>query len=141
MGFGGSHEGEPAAAPTDSLTLSLRRDASAPASARAALSALLGAASLNGSFAQTAVLLVSELVSNAVLHSAAPADAAIELRCALQERRLRVSVTDAGAGFTPRPRDPGLVGAGYGLYLLEKAAHRWGVEGDGRTTVWFELDR
>ena len=130
MGFGGSHEGEPAAAPADSLTLSLRRDASAPASARAALSALLGAASLNGSFAQTAVL-----------HSAAPAEAAIELRCALQERRLRVSVTDAGAGFTPRPRDPGLVGAGYGLYLLEKAAHRWGVEGDGRTTVWFELDR
>jgi anti-sigma regulatory factor (Ser/Thr protein kinase) len=50
-----------------------------------------------------------------------------------------VSVTDAGDGFTPGRRDPERVEGGYGLFLLEKAASRWGVEASSPTTVWFEL--
>ncbi len=41
----------------------------------------------------------------------------------------------------PRPRDPGSTRDGYGLYLLEKVATRWGVDSAGDTKVWFELPR
>ena len=71
----------------------------------------------------------------------ASAAAPIALASTVDDTSVRVAVTDAGAGFTPRPRDPNVLGGGYGLDLLEKAARSWGVEGGGETTVWFELAR
>lgn len=130
-----------AAGPSGSLRLELARDVRAPAIARAAVAEQIGSMGIDGSLGQTIVLLVSEVVSNAVRHSAAPADAAIALEAMVTDQRVRIAVTDAGEGFTPRPRDPSRIGEGYGLYLLEKAASSWGVEGDGATTVWFELER
>ena len=124
-----------------SLRLELERNVRAPAIARAAVSEQLLASGIDGSLGQTIVLLVSEVVSNAVRHSSGPADAAIGLEASVTPERVRIAVTDAGDGFAPRPRDPNRPGEGYGLFLLEKAARSWGVEGDGRTTVWFELDR
>ena len=131
---------EPAGSPS-SLRLELERNVRAPAIARSAVSEQLLAMGLDGSFGQTVVLLVSEVVSNAVRHSNGPADAAISLAATVSEEAVRVAVTDAGEGFTPRPRDADRLGDGYGLYLLEKAASSWGVECDGGTTVWFELAR
>jgi anti-sigma regulatory factor (Ser/Thr protein kinase) len=126
----------------DILELEFRRDSRAPALARAAVAAQLSALGLGGgSVEQTVVLLVSEVVTNAVRHSAAPADAAIQLRSRAGPRTLRIAVTDAGGGFVPKPRDPERIGSGYGLYLLEKAADRWGVDSGEATTVWFEIDR
>ena len=87
------------------------------------------------------VLLVSEVVSNAVRHSSGSPDAKIRLVATATEQAVRIAVTDSGEGFTPRPRDPDRLEDGYGLYLLEKAASNWGVENSGGTTVWFELDR
>ncbi len=123
------------------LSIRLARDVRAPAIARSAVSEQLLASGIDGSTGQTIVLLVSEVVSNAVRHSAAPPDASIELEAQITETAVRIAVTDAGEGFTPRPRDPERIGEGYGLYLLEKAASSWGVEQDGGTTVWFELAR
>ena len=125
----------------DSLRLELQRDVGAPAIARSAVAEQLAAMGVDGSFGQTVVLLVSEVVSNAVRHSNAPPDSAISLDAQVTERAVRVAVKDAGAGFTPRPRDPDRLGEGYGLYLVAKAASAWGVESEGGTTVWFELDR
>jgi len=122
-----------------SVTLELERTVRAPAIARAAVAQQLHEAGLDGSFGQTVVLLVSEVVSNAVRHSSAPQDTAIRLDSEVGDSAVRVAVTDGGAGFTPRPRDPDRLGDGYGLYLLEKAASDWGVEITGGTTVWFEL--
>jgi anti-sigma regulatory factor (Ser/Thr protein kinase) len=124
-----------------SLRLELERDVRAPALARAAVSEQLQAAGIDGSVGQTVVLLVSEVVSNAVRHSSAPDDASIELASSVSDEAVRVAVTDAGEGFTPKPRDPERLGDGYGLYLLDKAARAWGVDSDGGTTVWFELAR
>jgi hypothetical protein len=31
--------------------------------------------------------------------------------------------------------------AGFGLFLVERLADRWGVARDGRTRVWFELSQ
>ena len=123
------------------LRLRLRRDVSAPALARSAVAAQLQRAGIDSSLGQTVVLLVSEVVSNAVRHSTGPAQAPIGLASTVDEGSVRVAVTDAGEGFTPRPRDPSVIGEGYGLDLLEKAARSWGVESGGETTVWFELAR
>jgi serine/threonine-protein kinase RsbW len=131
---------DPAGSP-GSLRLQLERNVRAPAIARSAVGEQLLAMGIDGSFAQTVVLLVSEVVSNAVRHSGGPADATITLEASITEDTVRIAVTDAGEGFTPRPRDPDRLGEGYGLYLVEKAARNWGVEHDGGTTVWFELAR
>jgi anti-sigma regulatory factor (Ser/Thr protein kinase) len=131
---------DPAGSP-GSLRLQLERNVRAPAIARSAVGEQLLTMGIDGSFAQTVVLLVSEVVSNAVRHSGGPADAAITLEATVAEDAVRIAVTDAGEGFTPRPRDPDRLGEGYGLYLVEKAARDWGVVHDGGTTVWFELAR
>ncbi len=131
---------DPAGSP-GTLRLELERNVRAPALARSAVSDQLFAIGIEGSLAQTIVLLVSEVVSNAVRHSTGPADSSIALEATVTERLVRVVVTDAGTGFTPRPRDPDRIDDGYGLYLLEKAASSWGVGEDGGTTVWFEVER
>jgi anti-sigma regulatory factor (Ser/Thr protein kinase) len=55
---------------------------------------------------------------------------------------LRVEVTDPGPGFDPEMDEPtpGQAG-GWGLFLTERLADRWGVDrADGLTTVWMEMD-
>jgi anti-sigma regulatory factor (Ser/Thr protein kinase) len=121
------------------LRLALARNVEAPGIARAAVSELCSDVELSQPAAQTLLLLVSEVVSNAVLHSVGPPDAPIGLVADVGDDVITVAVTDAGDGFVPRRRDPTRSGGGYGLYLLEKAASRWGVDGDGATRVWFEL--
>ncbi len=121
--------------------MELERDVNAPGLARGAVHERLLAAGIDGDFGEMVVLLVSEVVSNAVRHSEGPADATIALQATITEGSVRVAVTDSGAGFTPRPRDPEQPGAGYGLYLVERSASSWGVESGDGTTVWFELDR
>ncbi len=123
----------------DALELRLARDARAPAQARAAVSAWCEPLALPGARLQAIVLLVSELVSNAVLHSKAPSGSDVTLAARLQGEAMRVSVSDAGEGFEPRPRDPGRLSDGYGLFLLDRIASSWGVDAGGTTRVWFEL--
>lgn len=127
--------------PTLRLELVLERDVHAPGIARAAVARRCNDLELGGSLSQTLILLISEVVSNAVRHSAGPADAPVELVADFTDEDIRVSVTDAGAGFVPRTRDPASTSDGYGLYLLEKAASSWGVDSRGDTKVWFELAR
>ena len=121
------------------LELALERNVQAPAIARAAISGICEDLRLAGSLRQTLVLLISEVVSNAVLHSSGPAEAPITVTANVTPEVFHLAVTDAGEGFTPSGRDPARVEGGYGLYLLEKAASRWGVEASSPTTVWFEL--
>jgi anti-sigma regulatory factor (Ser/Thr protein kinase) len=123
------------------LELELERNVAAPAHARSAVSERLSDLGLEGSAAQVLVLLVSEVVSNAVRHSSGPPEGTIRLLATATEQSVRVAVTDHGEGFTPRPRDPARVGDGYGLFLLDRAASSWGVETEEGTTVWFELAR
>jgi anti-sigma regulatory factor (Ser/Thr protein kinase) len=124
---------------TPSLRLSLERNVYAPSLARAAVLSFVEESEITPAGASTLALLVSELVSNAVLHSDAPFDSDI-LLCArmLDDRLIRVEVTDRGSGFTVAPRDPAQDG-GYGLYLVEKESSRWGVARAEGTRVWFEL--
>jgi anti-sigma regulatory factor (Ser/Thr protein kinase) len=87
-------------------------------------------------------LLVSELVTNGVRHGGAGEDDLLDLNVLRHGNRLRVVVTDWGPGFDgrPRPRNRADQTGGWGLYLVERLAERWGVQRDGgATTVWFEL--
>jgi anti-sigma regulatory factor (Ser/Thr protein kinase) len=127
--------------PTLRVELELAHDVQAPALARAEIAQCCRALELGGSLCQSLILLVSEVVSNAVRHSSGDPDAPVGLLASFGERTIRVTVTDAGEGFTPRPRDPARTHDGYGLYLLEKVADRWGVQSRGDTKVWFELPR
>ena len=87
-------------------------------------------------------LLVSELVTNAVRHAnLAPGDV-ILLVIDVEDSLLRVEVHDPGGGFVPRAPAPDPARpSGWGLYLVEELADRWGVDSDEQTLVWFEVDR
>ena len=82
-----------------------------------------------------AVLMVSELVTNALLHGIGT----IMLRVDVDPGALRVEVSDQGeVALSPSPT-PGAHG-GWGLRIVEQLADDWGVLA-GSTRVWFRLDR
>ncbi|MFJ9581226.1 ATP-binding protein [Streptomyces sp. NPDC101191] len=88
--------------------------------------------------AADALLLVSEVVTNARTHGGGP----YELRLDGTDRALWVQVSDASAE-RPRPRGPHRAArcSGHGLYLLQRLAARWGSipRGDTGKTVWFQV--
>jgi anti-sigma regulatory factor (Ser/Thr protein kinase) len=88
-------------------------------------------------------LLVSELVTNAVRHAGLKAGDRIGLLVHLRDSGLRVEVSDPGTGFELRAPEPDPARAsGWGLYLVDELADRWGMDRGGRggTRIWFELD-
>jgi hypothetical protein len=85
---------------------------------------------------QTARLLVSELVSNAVIHG----EGQITLCVWLRADAVRVEVRDQGAGFALGEQQPSRTSVGgWGLWLVSTQSSRWGVS-DNCARVWFELD-
>jgi anti-sigma regulatory factor (Ser/Thr protein kinase) len=88
--------------------------------------------------ADVAALLVSELVTNAIVHGRS----AVLLRVAMLDSTIRVEVNDhsvdAPSYAMTSPSEPG----GYGLPLVDSLSDQWGYElipGDGKR-VWFELE-
>jgi integral membrane sensor domain MASE1/anti-sigma regulatory factor (Ser/Thr protein kinase) len=87
-------------------------------------------------------LLVSELVSNSIRHAHVPASASLELRATVFTDHVRVEVGDDGHGFEPGEQVPDRESAsGWGLFLVDQLADRWGVANTHGTNVWFEIDR
>jgi anti-sigma regulatory factor (Ser/Thr protein kinase) len=127
-----------------SLQLELNRDLGAPAAARAAVSKWCPQLAGGACRRETLLLLVSEVVTNAVLHSQGPPDAPIRVSASVADDLVRVEVTDAGKRFTrgspelPRPGARTTIG-GYGLYVVDQAASSWGVDRARGTRVWFEI--
>jgi len=89
---------------------------------------------------ETALLLVSELVTNAVRH-ARTGGTAVVLRLEAAGSWLRIEVHDADPRM-PQPRTPDrLDESGFGFVLLDALADRWGVrEATIGKAVWAELD-
>lgn len=83
-------------------------------------------------------LLVSELVTNAVLH----ARTNFAVRVTMTATAIRVSVTDGSPNLPERRNYDVLQPTGRGLHLVDSLSDRWGVDlqPPGKT-VWFELDR
>jgi anti-sigma regulatory factor (Ser/Thr protein kinase) len=88
-----------------------------------------------------AMLIASELVTNAVLHSGCDTQHVIEVRATLSSDRLLISVDDPCVrGESARLRfekDPAR--GGFGLRLVQQLARRWGSERPNGHRVWAEL--
>jgi anti-sigma regulatory factor (Ser/Thr protein kinase) len=122
------------------LDLELPVSAAAVADARHALDRLEDTLSVER--LRDVQLLVSELVTNSVRHAGLGPSDVIRLEVKLTARALRVEVHDPGGGFKPEPPSPDPARpSGWGLYLVDELADRWGVDSKRRTRVWFELDR
>ncbi|MDQ6797876.1 MAG: ATP-binding protein [Actinomycetota bacterium] len=89
-----------------------------------------------GEFEDSAVLLTSELVTNALLH----ARSAAELHVRLAGGRLRVGVSDRTPVVPVRKRYGKEAATGRGILLVETMASAWGTDpNEGGKEVWFEL--
>jgi anti-sigma regulatory factor (Ser/Thr protein kinase) len=122
---------------TESVVI-LDRTVDAPCAARARVRAL--EPRLGPERTEDAVLLISELVTNAVKYG--PEHGEIRLIIGEDERTTRFTVHDTGAGPLPVMRPLERLpheGGGHGLRVVEMVSDRWGVE-RGSTRVWFELD-
>jgi anti-sigma regulatory factor (Ser/Thr protein kinase) len=87
-------------------------------------------------------LVVSELVTNSILHAGLSPDDQIWLTVTVSDGAVRGSVCDPGPGFgipsEPSPQ-PDLSG-GWELPIVQTISDRWGVERNRRACVWFEID-
>jgi anti-sigma regulatory factor (Ser/Thr protein kinase) len=116
----------------------LGRGPEAAAEARRAIGELR--ADLDPPLMETLRLLVTELVTNSVRHTAADS---VTLRVAVGKSAVLTEVADTGPGFEPECVErAGDQNTGWGLFLVERLAQSWGVKHDGPSKrVWFELRR
>jgi anti-sigma regulatory factor (Ser/Thr protein kinase) len=110
-----------------------------PAFARAAVAAM--ASELPEEVVSDIELLTTELVTNALKHATVSQSEQIIVRLVLRDGA-RVEVIDPGPPFNPhpvRPLSPGCT-SGWGLFIVDTLATRWGVEPEGPgKKVWFEV--
>jgi serine/threonine-protein kinase RsbW len=88
-------------------------------------------------------LVLTELVTNSVRHAEIEADNSVSVELFLFSDLLRVEVRDRGRAFEPPPPpQPGeRPSSGWGLFIVDQVADRWGVGEEPPTQVWFEFDR
>jgi anti-sigma regulatory factor (Ser/Thr protein kinase) len=124
---------------TETLQLRFTGGPDAPGRARTAIKAFDGNLS---EVRDTVQLLVSEVVTNSVRHAGAGKETLLELDVEASPKSVRVELIDSGPGFDPKVdcRKPDESG-GFGLMLVHALADRWGVDGNGVSRVWFEIDR
>jgi two-component sensor histidine kinase len=84
-----------------------------------------------------AMIVVTELVSNAVRHARRVAGGRIGVSLSREPDGLRIEVRDPGYGFVPSTgaRDEG----GFGLPVVDRLAREWGIRGGNATVVWCVL--
>ena len=70
-------------------------------------------------------LLVSELVTNSVMHARLAADATIRVSVAMSDGVVRLEVENPGEGAVAAGRPDRKSGSGFGLYLVDVIAQRW----------------
>ncbi|MFJ2951810.1 ATP-binding protein [Streptomyces sp. NPDC087226] len=123
--------------PTEAEVPLASRPESAATARRLVQSVILRQWGLSAKITEDAVLLVSELVGNAVRHTGARI---IGLRMRHRRGWIRVEVRDPSRGLPCLLPVQELDTSGRGLFLVDKLADRWGVDllPRGKTT-WFEM--
>jgi anti-sigma regulatory factor (Ser/Thr protein kinase) len=132
----------PAAVVLGSLTVAGRPEE--VARARTYVAGLAGQGAVGAEAADTAALLTSELVTNALLHTnSGAAGGTVTVVVVDVADGLMVEVIDDGApDHGPEVQGDRYASHGHGLFLVEQLAARWGYLRDvAGTTVWFQLDR
>jgi anti-sigma regulatory factor (Ser/Thr protein kinase) len=116
-------------------TLDLPADTTSPATARRFVRSVLTGWGCDH-LSENALLITSELVTNAIVHARSP----LRLRLRLADDVVRIEVADRGDG-TPQPRVPDRERpGGRGLPIIEALSLAWGMvpTADGKV-VWADL--
>jgi anti-sigma regulatory factor (Ser/Thr protein kinase) len=124
---------------SDRLAFSVHGGFDAAPAAREAVRGADGA--IPSALREDVLLLVTELVTNAVLHAGVGPDQFLQVELTHWPRRLRVEVTQPGDGFRCDRVDPSPgTSGGWGLVLVDRIADGWGIiSSTGGTGVWFDL--
>jgi anti-sigma regulatory factor (Ser/Thr protein kinase) len=125
--------------PSRGLAFSVNGGVEACSEARQAV--LAGDGAVPVSARDDILLLVSELVTNAVRHAGVGPNQSVRVELKRWPRRVRVEVAHPGTGFEHDGEPPALdATGGWGLVLVDRIADRWGIISEtGLTRVWFEL--
>jgi anti-sigma regulatory factor (Ser/Thr protein kinase) len=127
--------------PRPLISLQLHGGSDAPQRARSSVRSRLGGL-LAKTGAEDAMLIISELVTNSVLHAKVGPGETVTVECRALPDHLRIIVTDPGSHLQPHLRSPGgLASGGQGLRLVDALCSTWGVMRGpaGATSVWCEL--
>lgn len=87
-------------------------------------------------------LIVSELVTNSVVHAHADSAQLLRITVARLKDRVRIAVRDSGAETLPHLSEAGDgTAGGLGLRIIDRLCLRWGVvrNGTGTTEVWCDV--
>jgi serine/threonine-protein kinase RsbW len=121
--------------PSKLLWCRLPCDSSAPQRARHALEPLAVIEPIR----DDALLITSELVSNAVRHSGCDPEEELEVVAELTSEAVLIAVTDAGRSERTPARRAATRDGGFGLGIVEALARRWGAERRDGLRVWAEI--
>ncbi len=92
--------------------------------------------------AEDVVLVLSEIVSNALKHARPLPSGKVRVRWTVRSDGVDVDVTDGGGGTRPRITTPSMSATGgRGLGIVNDLSQEWGVVEDGaESRVWARLD-
>lgn len=127
--------------PGESVSIEIRGGVGAPGRARrSVLSQLEG--QIAPATARDVALVVSELVTNSVLHANVDEGRTLTVELTRLDDHVRINVIDPGSRLEPHvlPRDPERLG-GWGLRVVEELSQAWGVARNGiaGTRVWCDI--
>jgi anti-sigma regulatory factor (Ser/Thr protein kinase) len=123
--------------------LRVRHAPASVAHARHVLASQLARAGVGATERDDAVLVLSELVSNAVRHADPLPGGDILVRWAIWPETLHLEIVDGGGGTHPHANAPPATAlGGRGLEIVRTLSSSWGVdEVEHRVTVWADLAR
>ncbi len=133
--------GDVRAGPSVSITVPHER--TGVRKARHAFAAQIATAGLDETARDDALLVLSELVSNAVKHATPLPSGEITVRWSLEAEVLHIEITDGGSSTRPRAEVAPLSAlGGRGLDIVRTVSRHWGVtEAGDSITVWAEVPR
>lgn len=121
-------------------TIRLALVPSTPGIARTRLAGFLTMHRASSSVIDDALIVISEMIANAVSHGKPGKDGTIEIAWSIDGTLLELSVTDAGEGGSLKPVDFDADSlSGRGLAIIARVADRWWVEMSKGTRVKAEL--
>ena len=132
-----------AATPVPPASVSVPHEPTGVRLARHTFADQLAAAGIPPQDTDDAMLVLSELVSNAVKHAAPLPSGQITVTWQVLDDLLHIEITDGGAGTRPHASVAALSAlGGRGLDIVRTVSTQWGVtEGQDSVTVWAEVPR